>query len=161
MVVLILLVGLLILVGFLSSLFGRNPHGMPSTNEQSANQPVQLPVPAPPVRTKHMDEVVANSKGFAQFVSYTDNGFEPADVTIKRGEAIRFTNNSTHAMWVMSSGGDGGVYPAADNDCGQSAFDTCTAFPPNEIWEFTFDVPGTWVYRNNANKSDVGVIRVK
>lgn len=165
MVVLILLVLLLIVVGLVSTIPSlhrsvQNPSADQNVN-QSANQPVQLPVaPAPPI-TKHMQDVVANSKGFSQFISYTDNGFEPADVTIKKGEAVRFTNNSSHNMWIMSSGGDGGMYPAAANSCGQTSFDTCVAFPPNEIWEFTFDVPGTWVYRNNVNKSDVGVIHVK
>ncbi len=132
------------------------------SNSTATTAPVEnLPVEAPPPITEHMKKVVAASIGFAVAISYTDNGFEPADVQIKKGESVRFTNNSSHTMWVMSSGGDGGVYPAADDSCGQTAFDTCIALPPHDIWEFKFDVPGTWVYRNSAHKADVGVIRVK
>ncbi len=162
MVVLIVLVLLLIIIGIFSS-FTRSDRFQteePVATENSV-EAVQLPVPPPPPRTKHMDEVVANSKGFSVFISYTDNGFEPANVEIKRGETVRFTNNSSHNMWIMSSGGDGGVYPASGDACGQTAFDTCVAFPKHEIWEFTFDVPGTWVYRNNVNKEDVGIIIVQ
>ena len=118
-------------------------------------------VPPPPPMTDHMQQVLDASHGFAQFVSYTDNGFEPADTTVRAGEAIRFTNNSSHSMWIMSSGGDGGVYPSIGETCGQTAFDTCVELPPHEIWEFTFSAKGTWVYRNNAFKEHVAVVRVK
>lgn len=165
MVVLIVLVLLLIIVGVVSSLVTprhyRGELESMNQNQVSNEAPAPLPVPPPPPRTAHMQQVLDNSKGFQYFVSYTDNGFEPAELTVKRGETVRFTNNSSRNMWLMSSGGDGGVYPASDSSCGQSAFDTCVAYPPNEIWEFTFDVAGTWVFRNNVHKDDVGIIRVK
>jgi plastocyanin len=154
-VVLIVLVLLLIAVGIFSSLTnGIHPRGF--SDADTAQQ-----VPPPPPRTEHMEKVLSESRGFSQFVSYTDNGFEPADVTVSKGETVRFTNNSAHDLWIMASGGDGGVYPATGNNCGQSDFDTCIALPPNEIWEFTFTAAGTWVYRNNVDKDHVGVIRVK
>ncbi len=108
-----------------------------------------------------MQEVVDASHGFSHFISYTDNGFEPSDVTIKRGQTVRFTNNSSRALWIMSSAGEGGVYPSGENACDQTAFDTCLELPPNDIREFTFDVSGSWSYSNNMNKTDVAVIHVK
>ena len=141
----------------------RNPVAPTAGKKDTATSTAvkNLPVEPPPPITEHMKKVVAASAGFAVAISYTDNGFEPSDVEIKKGQSVRFTNNSTHAMWVMSSGGDGGVYPAGQDSCGQTAFDTCIALPAHDIWEFKFDVPGTWVYRNSAHKADVGVMRVK
>ena len=32
---------------------------------------------------------------FAALITYSDNGYSPATVTIKKGETVRFVNNST------------------------------------------------------------------
>jgi plastocyanin len=120
-----------------------------------------LPVPPPPPLTATMKAVLEKSTGFSALVSYTDAGFEPAHISVLRGQTVRFTNNSLHTMWIMSKGGADGVYPAAPESCGQSAFDTCKALAPHEIWEFTFEVPGTWEYQNNAGEKDRGTVVVK
>lgn len=129
----------------------------PSVGERVAD----LPVPPPPEMTPLMKEVLAKSKGFSAFVSYTDKGFEGPDVKIKRGESIRFTNNSTHKLWISAVAKEGSIYPASESECGQSSFDSCVALAPYEFWEFTFSEPGTWWYRNNSDQTHVGVIRVQ
>ncbi len=120
-----------------------------------------LPVAPPPPVTKTMQAVLEKSTGFSAVVSYTDNGFEPAQTVIKRGDTVRFTNNSTGKMWVTAAANGGSVYPGSSESCGQSAFDTCTPLAPNEIWEFTFEKAGTWSYQNNVDAQFAGTIRVQ
>ena len=58
---------------------------------------------APPPMTALMTEVLEKSTGFQHLVSYTDHGFEPPVLKIKKGEVIRFTNNSARDLWIASS----------------------------------------------------------
>jgi plastocyanin len=120
-----------------------------------------LPVPTPPPITPTMQAVLDKSVGFSAFVSYSENGFESPDVKIKKGDSVRFTNNSSHTLWISAVAKDGVMYPASGNTCGQSSFDSCVAMAPHEIWEFTFTEPGAWWYRNNSDQTHVGVIRVQ
>jgi plastocyanin len=115
-----------------------------------------------PPLTPEMQAVLAKSHGFQALVSYTDRGFEPSTITIKKGETVRFTNNSSgDLLWVASTGTmSGKVYPADSAACGQSAFDVCQSLKPHEFWEFTFTAAGTWSYQNNLDPSQTGIVRV-
>ena len=94
-------------------------------------------------------------------VSYTDRGFEPSNTTIKSGETIRFTNNSSHDLWIAANGTSANpIYPGTSN-CGASALDTCKSLKPGDFWEFTFTQAGTWGYQNNLQKNDMATVRVK
>jgi plastocyanin len=105
---------------------------------------------------------LAASKGFQYLVSYTGRGFEPATLTVKKGETVRFTNNSSEGLWVAATGSSGAVYPAGTgNECGQSAFDSCKVLKSGEFWEFTFTTAGTWGYKNNSDTKMTGTITVR
>ena len=108
-----------------------------------------------------MWDVLKRSRGFQFLISYTDRGFEPNMVTIKRGESVRFTNNSDAPLWVAATGKSGTIYPGTGDECGQSAFDSCMRLAPGEFWEYTFTLAGTWSYKNNLDSSRMGVIRVR
>src|SRR3989344_324196 len=129
----------------------------------SAPSPAGTPSPSvaevPPL-TPAMEAVLAASNGFQYLVSYTDQGFEPPALTIKKGETIRFTNNSRGDLWIAETPASGSMYPSTGNTCGQSAFDSCTPLKPQEFWEFTFDAAGTWSYKNNADAAKTGTIKV-
>lgn len=117
---------------------------------------------SPPPMTENMKRVLSKSVGFQHLVSLTDNGFEPANLSIRKGESVRFMNNSnTKDMWISSYAGEGNLYPGVNADCGQSPFDTCVPLPKYEFWEFTFDTAGTWSYRNAADTASIGVISVE
>jgi plastocyanin len=118
----------------------------------------KAPIPA---MTEEMQAKLAASKGFSALVSYTQNGFEPRTVTIARGEAVRFTNNSAGDLWV-SAGGEGVlIYPQTKAGCGSSDLDSCSPFPPQDFWEFTFEEVGSWQVVNNLDKSKRGTIIVE
>lgn len=115
-----------------------------------------------PPLTDEVKAQLAASKGFQVLVSYTDGGFEPNVVTIKKGDTIRFTNNSREDLWVAATGASGAVYPAGTGgECGQSAFDGCRSISRGEFWEFTFNVAGTWSYQDNRDTKMTGVVQVE
>jgi plastocyanin len=117
--------------------------------------------PQRPPFTAEVKAALAASKGFQILVSYTDRGFEPAFATIKAGDAVRFTNNSSHDLWIAAAGGAGSAYPGDGNNCGQSAFDSCRVLKYGEFWEFTFATAGTWSYQNNRDTKMTGVVRAR
>src|SRR3989338_5746878 len=130
----------------------------------SAPSPAGTPSPSvaevPPL-TPAMEAVLAASNGFQYLVSYTDRGFEPPALTIKKGETIRFTNNSGGGLWVASVARPGATVYPGQSDCGVSAFGTCAALKPGDFWEFTFDVSGTWSYKNISDTAKTGTVTVR
>src|SRR3989344_4513846 len=108
----------------------------------------------PPPLSAAMQAVLAKSNGFQLLVSYTDRGFEPPAATIKKGQTVRFTHNSSRDLWVAATGTAGAVYPGTGKECGQSAFDSCFSLKPQEFWEFTFEVAGTWSYADNLRSEE-------
>lgn len=113
---------------------------------------------------EYTDAVAAKlekGKGFAALVSYTDHGFEPTIVTIREGESVRFTNNSSRELWIASSGEKVAVYPRSVESCGSSDLDSCEPFSPQDFWEFTFDRSGTFEVVNNLDKTTSGFVHVE
>jgi plastocyanin len=114
-----------------------------------------------PPMTALMRQVLEKSTGFQLLVSYTDRGFEPAFASIRQGDAVRFTNNSSRELWVSAAAVHRGeMYPRAADSCGQSAFDSCVALQPKEFWEFTFEDAGVWGYANIANPAHEAALEV-
>lgn len=114
-----------------------------------------------PDYTEKMAGKVASSTGFQVLVSYTEKGFEPYAVTIKKGEAIRFTNNSATDLWVAADGRQSVIYPRTKVMCGSSDLDSCEPLPPRDFWEFSFNEAGKWDVTNNLNKTHVLTVTVE
>ncbi len=153
LLVLLVVVVCIALVWYLFA--GAPRHGAPTSSGESAAQVT------PPPFTPEIAKQLEQSHGFQMLVSYTDRGFEPLRASIKTGDTVRFTNNSSRTLWIAASPiGDTKIYPGS-SDCGASALDTCKALKPLEFWEFTFSQSGTWGYQNNLSKDDVATIQVK
>jgi len=111
------------------------------------------------------DGVMENTE--IHMVTYTNSGFEPQEITIDRGETVRFINNSNHGMWVASAmHPTHKVYagtsinehcPSPDN----SAFDQCESVEDASFWEFTFTKTGEWGYHNHVRANDFGKVMVE
>lgn len=96
-------------------------------------------------------------------IVYTGGGYEPASVTIKKGETVRFVNNATSQdTWPASAvHPTHSVYPEKSSaDCLGSAFDACRGLKPGESWEFTFGEAGEWRFHDHAHPSKTGVVIV-
>ena len=86
-------------------------------------------------------------------VTFTDNGFTPATVTIKKGETVRFTNQSSELMWVASN-----PHPTHTD---YPEFDEKTSVAAGGSYEFTFTKIGNWKYHNHKDPSGKGEIIVE
>ena len=132
-----------------------------NVEDSGAVAPSEIPTTVPPM-TELSKRVFEASTGFEHLVSYEDGGFSPSTLTIKKGQTVRFTNNSSKRLLWISAGAVGGasIYPGGSDSCGQSSFDSCVTMEPHDFWEFTFDEEGEWGYRNAADASHTGIVVV-
>jgi plastocyanin len=113
--------------------------------------PTPLPPPASPQSQPKIERVI----------SYTDSGFSPSPLTLLRGEAVVFVNESSQNMWPASAmHPTHAVYPTVGG-CLGSTFDACRSLAPGEEWSFTFEIAGSWGYHNHVNPSHFGRIVVQ
>lgn len=116
--------------------------------------PTPSPVPTPtPTPTAPMTAAI----------TYSADGFGPAEVTIKKGGTVTWTNTSGGNMWVAS-----GPHPAHTGysstslsehcpDTDGTAFDQCAN---GASYAFTFDKVGTWPYHNHSASTKFGKVIV-
>lgn len=99
----------------------------------------------------------------AATIVYTDKGYEPNEVTISLGQAVRWVNNSPGEMWPAAAvHPTHAIYPQkSDSDCLGSSFDSCRRLQPGESYEFTFSYEGDWKFHDHVRPSKTGVVHVK
>ncbi len=104
----------------------------------------------------------SSTDAFDVTITYSNDGFAPEEVTIKKGQRVRFINNSTQNVWPAS-----GVHPThtlypekEPTDCLGSSFDACRELKPGEFFDFTFNYVGEWRYHDHIHAYDTGVITV-
>ena len=123
------------------------PATQPASQQTTPQQPPAVPAPvatAPDNKT----------------VTYTDAGYAPATLTIKKGETVTFQNNSSRPMWTASAmHPTHSVYPTTGG-CIGSTFDACRNIPPGGSWSFQFDIVGSWKYHDHLNPTFYGGIEV-
>ena len=94
-------------------------------------------------------------------VTYNDEGFSPATLTVKAGTTVTFQNDSLEAFRPASADHPThGVYPTTGG-CAGSTFDACKNVQPGDPWSFKFDEVGTWEYHDHLHPEDTGTITVE
>ena len=95
-------------------------------------------------------------------ITFTDDGFSPADITIKQGTRVRFINASKEAFWpAIGVHPTHTLYPEKEKtDCLGSSFDACQDVQPGEFFDFTFNYLGTWRYHDHLHAYQTGTITV-
>ena len=98
----------------------------------------------------------------ATVITFTDAGFEPSQVTIKKGETVRWMNNSGSKVWPASAvHPTHSIYPQKSaSDCLGSSFDSCRGLAKGEVWDFTFNNAGTWKFHDHLHASKTGSVTV-
>jgi plastocyanin len=89
----------------------------------------------------------------AATISITENGFIPYEVTIRKGDSVRFIND----------GEDGYVWPASDLHPTHELypeFDPREPVGPGDSWTFTFERAGTWKMHDHLKSRSRGSIIV-
>lgn len=97
-------------------------------------------------------------------ISFTEAGYDPKSITIRKGDTVRFVNNATSQdTWPASAvHPTHSIYPEkTSSDCLGSAFDACRGLRPGESWEFTFNQAGEWRFHDHNHASKTGVILVE
>ncbi len=89
----------------------------------------------------------------AQVITYTNSGFTPKTLTVKVGDTVTFTNDSSQSMWVASN-----PHPTHTDYAG---FDAKTGMSRGESYMFTFTKAGTWGFHNHLHSTDGGTIIVQ
>lgn len=93
-------------------------------------------------------------------VSYTDNGFSPDSITVKKGDTVNFVNNSSKKMWVASNvHPTHKEYPEAGT-CFTTVFAPTCGLASGGTFSFTFNLVGTWRYHNHLSSGDTGTVTV-
>lgn len=120
-----------------------------SISPPSGASPTKTPTPTPaPTQQSNL-------------ITYTDSGYSPAVITIKRGQTVTWKNNSSRQMWTASAiHPTHSVYPTAGG-CIGSTFDACSGIASGGTWSFGFDVAGTWKYHNHMNSAHTGTVVVE
>lgn len=85
-------------------------------------------------------------------VSFTDTGFSPAAITIKKGTSVTFENQSALNMWVASD-----VHPTHQLLPG---FDQLKAVSKGGLYTYTFAKVGTWTFHNHVSPTNAGKVIV-
>jgi len=98
-------------------------------------------------------------------IEITPGGFSPSTLTIKKGEVVIFINKSPQPSWPAAA-----VHPTHSTYDGTSlsahcpdgkSFDACHGLQSDEVYSFTFDKVGTWLYHDHLNPSNTGKIVVE
>lgn len=85
-------------------------------------------------------------------ISYTANGFSPAQVTVKVGQSVEFKNSADSNVQVNSA-----VHPTHE----LYPVLNIGVIAPGESTSVTFDTAGTYKYHNHLNASQTGQIVVE
>lgn len=92
--------------------------------------------------------------GIAQeaVVTYTDAGYAPKEITVKKGTTVTFRNESVSGMWTAS-----GTHPTHKLLPG---FDQLKSVMKGGTYEYTFLKVGRWQYHNHLKSTDGGMVIV-
>lgn len=81
-----------------------------------------------------------------------NDGYEPKNVTIKKGDIVMWKNESKDYHWPASDlHPTHGVYPE---------FDPLRPIAPGDTWKFKFDRVGKWNFHDHIRANKVGTVTV-
>ena len=109
---------------------------------------------SPEIKAPAKAAVVAptRAKDGTYLVSYTDSGFVPRGLEIKRGSTVRWTNNSSKAMRIKTIDL---IDRKPTNSINQSV-----SVGRGATYSYTFNDPYIYGYTNENNTKDTGTISV-
>lgn len=124
----------------------------------------QTPASAPQKQPKSEQQQVAGSE---VVIAYTDQGYAPASVNVKKGDTVVWKNESAKDMWPASAmHPTHTVYPGSGiqkcNTAEQpNIFDACGPIGPGSSWSFKFMEQGSWKFHNHLFPTAFGTVNVE
>ena len=119
-----------------------------------------MPLVQPPVLEQSVKQALKPEKK-EYVVTYTDEGFSPATLQIKKSDTVIFKNKSSRSMWPASAMHPTHMVYPTTGGCLGSTFDACKGVQPDNIWSFKFEVLGSWKYHDHLTPKDRGTITVE
>lgn len=144
----IVLVVLVVLIGGFYLMKGQSVY-QPQTDMTSPTQVNKPEIVSPSVGNTNngqMKEITAS-------VEYTENGFNPKNITVKAGTKVIWINKDSDEMWVASA-----PHPQHTDLPG---FDALKGYKTGEAYSYTFTKVGNWKYHNHLSPSNFGVVIVE
>lgn len=86
-------------------------------------------------------------------VTFTDEGYEPAVITIATGESVAFVNQSDRDNWTASD-------PHLSHT-DLPSFDAGRSYAPGEQYVYTFEEVGKWGYHDHLRSNITGTVIVE
>lgn len=95
------------------------------------------------------------TKPSGNVIRYTNRGFEPSVLEVKRGESVEFVNENDSKVMVIRSHDENpeNFYPGFSQEGGPLG--------KGGKFYFAFTLPGTWLYYNLNGNMEQGAIVVK
>lgn len=97
----------------------------------------------------------------AATVTLTRQGFSPTDISVRKGESVRFVSGVSSDCDLSQASCF--IWPASDPHPSHEfypEFDPREPLGPGESWVFTFDKAGEWGYHDHFKSSSRGLVRV-
>lgn len=146
---------------------GITPEAATTQNEEAVGAPASPEATAAvPAEGTTTPETSVVATGQTVTVAFTDAGYAPASVTIKKGDYVMFKNESSLETWPATAmHPTHTVYPGSDiQKCGTAEagkiFDACRGLKNGETWSFQFNNVGKWNYHDHINLGKYGSIEV-
>lgn len=121
----------------------------------TAPAPTVTPAPAPtPTANGNIATEVEVNGGLVDrpVIRVTDDGFDPKELTVKKGDTVLFVNEGKNPHWPASA-----PHPTHTN---YPEFDPKTGIAAGQIWEFTFEKVGLWPFHDHLNPKNFGKVTV-
>ena len=85
-------------------------------------------------------------------ITLTDKGFQPSEVSIKKGETVTFKTTAGELFWPASN-----LHPS---HLLYPEFDPKEPIQPDASWSFTFETAGVWKFHDHLAPYFTGTITV-
>jgi plastocyanin len=109
---------------------------MPQVNIVATSTPAKVPTETTVTTTPPATQTTSGLT-----VTFTDKGFSPASLTVKKGQTVTFVNNSSGKLWVAAN-----PFPTSSE---YPAFNEKSGISNGDSWGFTFNQTGTWFYHDH------------
>lgn len=101
---------------------------------------------------KLKDIPIPKAAAFEHVIKLTKKGFEPHDLTINKGDTVKFVTTENSSFWPASD-----PHPTHEY---LNGFDPLKPILSGSSWSFTFLTAGTWRYHNHLDPNNTGNIEV-
>ncbi len=158
-------VGIVVLGGIYFFFQSSQQPPQPSSSETSASRGEEMM--GEEMEEMMEDDMMNNSSGINHVVAYSDSGYAPKELTIKKGDKVTFRNESARETWPASAmhpshtGYPGSSIGKCNTPEENQIFDACRGLKQGEEWSFVFGEQGEWFYHDHLRPDMFGKIMVQ